>query len=206
MKFNITFAFVLCLVAVTLTPDQATAQQLLPGEREAVVTAIPGVIAAGAKWQLIWADFKTADGIVGSPDGGVLFAQEQSDSIRKLDVNDKEFIYVTDTHGAGSVSLDAQGRLFAVQRTCTDPGKPFNASCQELRMIGILAPGRADVLGAAYCEIRAAPSVGNKIVESSQRLAVLETIHQDFASSAPWRTRTFARTESCSARTGGLST
>ena len=120
----------------------AGAQQLLPGEREAVVTGIPGVIAAGAKWQLIWADFVTADGIVGSPDGGVLFAQEQTDSIRKLDVNDKEYVYLTDTHGAGSVSLDAQGRLFTVQRTCTDPGKPFNASCKELTAVSILAPDR----------------------------------------------------------------
>jgi hypothetical protein len=31
----------------------------------------------------------------------VLFAQEQSDSIRKLDVNGKEFIYMSDAHGPG---------------------------------------------------------------------------------------------------------
>jgi gluconolactonase len=118
------------------------AQQLLPGEREAKVTEIPGVIAAGAKWELVWADFKTADGIVGTADGGVLFAQEQSDTIRKLDASGKEFIYLTDTHGAGAISIDAQGRLFAVQRTCTDPGKPFFKSCQELPMVSILAPER----------------------------------------------------------------
>jgi gluconolactonase len=115
---------------------------LLPGEREAVVTAIPGVIAANAKWQLIWADFKTADGIVPTADGGVLFAQEQSDTIKKLDSSGKEYVYLTDTHGAGAVSMDAQGRLFAVQRTCTDPGKPFSASCPELTMISILVPER----------------------------------------------------------------
>lgn len=61
----------------------------------------PGVVAAGAKWELVWAGFQTADGIVGTPDGGVLFAQEQSDSIRKLDVNGKEFIYMSDAHGPG---------------------------------------------------------------------------------------------------------
>ena len=117
----------------------AAAQQLA-GERPAAVTEIPGVIAADAKWELIWADFETADGIVGTPDGGVLFAQEQTDTIRKLDVNNREFVYLTDTHGAGSVSLDAQGRLYAVQRTCTDPGKPFSASCQELPRVSMLAP------------------------------------------------------------------
>jgi len=120
----------------------AHAQQLLAGEREARVTAIPDVIAANAKWELVWAGFDTADGIVGTPDGGLLFAQEQTDTIRKLDVTGREFVYLTDTHGAGAVSLDARGRLFAVQRACTDPGKPFAASCRELTAIAILAPER----------------------------------------------------------------
>ena len=134
--------FLALLAAATLVPGQLAAQQLLPGERAAAVTAIPGVIAADAKWELIWAGFQTADGIVGTSDGGILFAQEQSDSIRKLDVNGKEFIYLTDTHGAGAVSLDAQGRLFAVQRTCTDSARPFYQSCQELPMVSMLAPER----------------------------------------------------------------
>jgi hypothetical protein len=43
---------------------------LLAGERPAAVSAIPGVVAADAKWEFIWQDFKTADGIVGTPDGG----------------------------------------------------------------------------------------------------------------------------------------
>src|SRR5712691_4470643 len=67
---------------------------------------------------------------------GVLFA-EQTDTIRKLDAAGREFVYVTDTHGAGALSLDARGRLFAVQRTCTDPGKPVAASCRELTSIAI---------------------------------------------------------------------
>ena len=62
----------------------------MPGERETNVTAIPGVVAAGAKWEIVWADFETADGIGGTPDGGVIFAQEQTDTIRKLDADGKE--------------------------------------------------------------------------------------------------------------------
>ena len=80
--------------------DTANAQQLLSGEREARVTAIPNVIAANAKWELVWAGFETADGIVGTSDGGVLFAQEQTDTIRKLDVTGREFVYLTDTHAS----------------------------------------------------------------------------------------------------------
>lgn len=133
---------VAALVAAAFTPGPAAAQQPLPGEREATITAIPGVLAADATWELIWADFETADGIVGTPDGGVLFAQEQTDTIRKLDVNGREFVFVKDTHGAGAVSLDAQGRLFAAQRACTDTARPFSASCQELPAISMIWPER----------------------------------------------------------------
>ena len=109
--------------------------QLLPGEREARITGIDGVIAAGVEWELVWADYVTADGIVGTPDGGVIFAQEQTDSVKKLDQDHNEYIYVPNVHGAGSVSLDAAGRLFGVERTCTEPLNPFLAGCTELTRI-----------------------------------------------------------------------
>lgn len=129
------------LLVLALLPALALAQPtLLPGEREAKVTAIPGVVSADARFDLIWADFETADGITGTPDGGVLFAQEQSNSVRKLDVNLAESIAVPNARGPGSVSLDAQGRLFAVQRTCTDPGLPFFQSCAELTQVVQLLP------------------------------------------------------------------
>ena len=138
MRSTLTAAVAGC---VLLAGAAASAQTLLlPGERAANITEIPGVIAAGATWELVWADFKTADGIVGTPDGGLLFAQEQSDSIRKLDANNHEYVYVPDAHGPGAVSMDSQGRVYAVQRTCTDPGRPFSASCPELTRVSIVAP------------------------------------------------------------------
>jgi gluconolactonase len=88
MRLRIVLA---CLVVPMLAHAQGGTSSLLPGERAAVVTAIPGVIAADAKWELIWADFETADGIVGTADCGVLFAQEQTDTIRRLDANGKEY-------------------------------------------------------------------------------------------------------------------
>jgi gluconolactonase len=123
------------LVAGVFIAQPALAQGLLPGEREANVTAIPGVVAAGTKWQLIWADFETADGINGTPDGGVIFAQEQTDTIRKLDASGKEFTLVAQTRGAGSISLDAQGRLYGVERTCTEPLNTHLPGCNELPRI-----------------------------------------------------------------------
>jgi gluconolactonase len=139
------------LVGPMLMLGQASGQQLLPGEREAVVTAIPNVIAAGAQWELIWADFVTADGIVGTPDGGVLFAQEQTDTIRKIGPDGVEHIYVAQTRGAGSVSLDVQGRLYAVERTCTEPLNQDLAGCRELTRVSMLAPQRS-VLANAFAD------------------------------------------------------
>jgi hypothetical protein len=90
---------VLSALPVTYTAAAANViAQQLAGERPAAVTGIPGVIEPGATWELVWADFETADGIVGTTDGGVIFAQEQTDTIRKLDVSNKELVFLTDTH------------------------------------------------------------------------------------------------------------
>lgn len=129
-------------LALAFAAGTANARQLLAGEREANVTAIPGVIDAGAEWELVWADFVTADGIVGTPDGGVLFAQEQTDKIIKLNANGDEFTYVEDTNGGGSASLDAEGRLYAVMRTCTETMNPELPGCNELTMVAMLLPER----------------------------------------------------------------
>lgn len=116
------------------------AQTLLDGEREVKVTAIPGVVADGAQWSRAWADFVTADGILGTPDGGVLFAQEQTDKIIKLAPDGKQYTVVEDANAPGSVSLDNEGRLFAVQRTCTEPLNSELPGCNELTRVVQLLP------------------------------------------------------------------
>jgi len=141
-------AAVAALLGTSFTA-MACAQALLPGEREANVTGIAGVVAPGAKWELVWADFKTADGINGTPDGGVIFAQEQSDTIRKLDAAGKEWTIIPDTRGAGSVSLDAQGRLYGVERTCTEPLNAQLPGCNEPPRIVQYLPERR-VLAMAF--------------------------------------------------------
>src|SRR5215813_709663 len=118
MKAKLTGIFLCCTCLGALAFGQAAAQQF---PRDVTVKEIPGVIAAGAKWQQVWQGTDNADGIVGTPDGGLLFAQEQPNTIRKLDTNDRSTVLVRDTHGAGSVAIDAADRILAVLRTCTDP-------------------------------------------------------------------------------------
>jgi len=111
------------------------------GAREVTVTEIPGVVAGGARWTLAWQGTDNADGIIGSSDGGLLFAQEQPNRISKLDRNDKVSVFLEDTHGTGALSMDSKGRLLAVERTCTDPGRS-GAPCTEATAVAELAPAR----------------------------------------------------------------
>jgi len=135
MKLKTFFVLASCALSA-FAMAQESAQQL---PRDVTVTAIPGVIAAGAKWQQVWQGTDNADGIVGTPDGGVIFAQEQANTIRKLDINDYDSALVKNTEGAGSVVMDYQGRIIAAQKTCTDPGRG-NLPCNVPTKIGIVYP------------------------------------------------------------------
>jgi gluconolactonase len=110
-------------------------------QREVTVTEIPGVVSAGATWTLVWQGTDNADGIVGTSDGGLLFAQEQPNRVSKLDKSGKVSVYLEDTHGAGALSVDSKGRILAVERTCTDPGR-HGAPCTEPTAVAVLAPER----------------------------------------------------------------
>ena len=112
------------------------------GVREVTVTAIPGVVAAGATWSTAWQGTDNADGLVGTSDGGLLFAQEQPRRISKLDATDRASVFLSDTHGVGSIGIDSKGRVIAVERTCTDPGG-HPESCNEPTAVSVLTPTRA---------------------------------------------------------------
>ena len=136
-----------CLVLAPVFAQQ-TFPQPEPA-KEVTVAAIPGVIAAGTKWALAWQGTDNADGIAGTADGGLLFAQEQPNRIRKLDKNDKVSVFLEDTHGTGAVAIDSKGRILVVERTCTDPGgKP--AQCKEATAVAARGGNRpSSVIGGA---------------------------------------------------------
>jgi len=144
-RFLVLVALAICgtgLKACTTTVVHAQQRGTQPA-REVTVTAIPGVVAAGAAWTIAWQGTDNADGLVGSDDGGVLFAQEQPSQISKLDRNDRVSVLMRDTHGTGALSIDARGRMFAAERACTDPGRSAAAGpCAEPTAIAMLAPER----------------------------------------------------------------
>jgi gluconolactonase len=109
--------------------------------RPVTITAIPGVIAAAAQWTLAWQGTDNADGIVGTTDGGLLFAQEQPSRVSKINPNGKVSVFLEDTHGTGALAIDSKGRILGVERTCTDPGRQ-GPPCNESTAVAVLAPER----------------------------------------------------------------
>ena len=130
-----------CLLLSLATSVAAQRGGAGQGVREVTVTAIPGVVAAGATWSTAWQGTDNADGLVGTPDGGLLFAQEQPRRISKLDVMDRASVFLSDTHGVGSIGIDSKGRVIAVERTCSDPGG-HPESCNEPTAVSVLTPTR----------------------------------------------------------------
>ena len=116
--------------------------------KDVTTTEIPGVIAGGLKWKLVWQGRDNADGLVGAPDGGIYFAQEQPSTVGRLDKTDKFSIFVKDTHGTGALGIDNKKRLIGVERTCSDPGGHPD-QCHEAAQLVALSP-KWQVLASEY--------------------------------------------------------
>ncbi len=87
------------------------------GVRDYAVTEIPGVIKAGGKWTFVWQQAgNNGDGIVGTDDGGLLVAQNDSSRVMKLETNGKPSVAYSDTHTGGALSMSSKGDLFIVER------------------------------------------------------------------------------------------
>jgi len=66
---------------------------------------------------MVWsAAGNVADGIVGSPDGGLLIAQNDNSAVLKLDKDGKASVAYRDTNTGGSLSMNSKGALFVAER------------------------------------------------------------------------------------------
>ena len=158
MKLKTMCTIACCFLGSTLVLSGiAVAQQRAGGafpqptpEKQVTVTEIPGVITAGAQWKLVWQGPDNADGLVGTKDGGILFAQEQPSTVGRLDPRDKFSIFATDTHGTGALGIDYKGRVIGIERTCSDPGGHPDQCHEPAQLIVIEKGKKHNTLASEY--------------------------------------------------------
>jgi gluconolactonase len=78
-------------------------------------TAIPGVIAAGARVELIRGGFKGLEGPVATPDGGLYFSDIPANRTYKLDPKGNIAVARENTKGSNGLFLAKDGRLLAAE-------------------------------------------------------------------------------------------
>ena len=99
-----------------------------PVVAETTATAIPGVIAAGTKVEVIKSGFSGTEGPIGMPDGSLIFTETQANRITRIDKDNNLTTFLENTNGSNGLAFDSKGRLISVQTT---PGKT---------LIGVIYP------------------------------------------------------------------
>lgn len=81
-------------------------------------TAIPGVIAAGQDWKVVWQwEGNNADGPIAANDGTLLFANNDASNVMKLDpATGLATVIFTDTNTGGALTRSKNGALFVAMR------------------------------------------------------------------------------------------
>lgn len=94
--------------ALTLTTLSALAQ-------EAVTPAIPGVVNAGTRIELIKDGFKGTEGPIPAPDGSVLFTENQNARVIRIAPDGSTSVFLDNTNGVNALAYAPNGDLVAVQ-------------------------------------------------------------------------------------------
>jgi len=88
-----------------------------PAPADYTVAAIPGVVAAGARWTKVWeVSGNNADGILADASGDILIAQNHNSAVVKLDQSGNVTTVYRDTHTGGALSMNKKGELYIVER------------------------------------------------------------------------------------------
>ena len=116
------FSVTLCLCSLWVllllwATTHAQGQAALLPPRDVVAPAIPGVVAAGTRIELVKFPVQGTEGPVGLPDGsGIIFTETRADHITKVDASGNTSTFVEKYNGSNGLGFDAKGRLISVQR------------------------------------------------------------------------------------------
>jgi gluconolactonase len=101
------------LIALALLWCSPTTRAQTAQEAQA---AIPGVIAAGTRVELIMSGFRALEGPVAAPDGGLYFSDVDASRTYKLEPNGTVSLRHEHTNGANSLYALKDGRLLRTER------------------------------------------------------------------------------------------
>jgi gluconolactonase len=138
-------------------PSFAAEDAYVAVDRPAVIKAIPGVVAASTKWEVVFSSVELQDGIIGTPDGGILTAMQQGDVIRKVAADGASTIFLGATKGAGALAMDNDGRVFAVHRKeptfvsqLTPARRVIAPTSPDVKSLGRISDLVVDLKGGIY--------------------------------------------------------
>ena len=84
---------------------------------EVTVGPIPGVLAAGARVQLIGEGFDGTEGPLPLDDGAVLFTENRAGRIVRIEPDGQTALFLAETNGSNALALNPRGELVSVQTT-----------------------------------------------------------------------------------------
>jgi sugar lactone lactonase YvrE len=128
-------------------------------------TAIPGVIAAGQTWKIVWSwEGNNADGPIAGEDGTILFANNDASNVMRLDpATGLATVIHGETNTGGALSRSKNGALFLASRGLNagilqlEPQRKVLASTfkgEPLECVGgVLNDLSADSRGGVYLAI-----------------------------------------------------
>ena len=108
MKLKASVKALAAIGAAFITVTAAHAQ-------EAVTPAVPGVVEAGTKIELIKDGFKGTEGPIAAPDGSVLFTENQNDRIIRIALDGSTSVFLAGANGSNSLAYAPNGDLVSVQ-------------------------------------------------------------------------------------------
>ncbi len=158
--------------AIPIASQSASAKAVPPDPVLPATSAIPGVLAAGQSWKVVWSwEGNNVDGPIAGDNGTVLFANNDASNVMQMDsATGFAKILYSNTNTGGAVSRSKNGALFVAERGLgsaieqLEPQRKMLANSfhgEPLECVGgIINDLMADARGGVYFSVTGATGSG----------------------------------------------